>query len=47
MRPAIDLSYGLHGRLKDHAEANDLELSEAYAEVLEAGLEALETQDQQ
>ena len=47
MRPAIDLSYGLHGRLKDYAEANDLELSEAYAEVLEAGLEALEIQDQQ
>ena len=47
MRPAIDLSYGLHGRLKDYAEANDLELSEAYAAVLEAGLEALETQDQQ
>jgi hypothetical protein len=47
MRPAIDLSYGLHGRLKDYAEANDLDLSEAYAEVLEAGLEALETQDQQ
>ena len=47
MRPAIDLSYGLHGRLKDYAEAHDLKLSEAYAEVLEAGLEALETQDQQ
>jgi hypothetical protein len=47
MRPAIDLSYGLHGRLKDYAEANDVELSEAYAEVLEAGLEVLETQDQQ
>jgi len=45
MRPAIDLSYGLHGRLKDYAEANDLELTEAYIEVLEAGLEALETQD--
>ena len=47
MRPAIDLSYGLHGRLKDYAEANELELSEAYAEVLEAGLEALGTHDQQ
>lgn len=47
MRPAIDISYGLHGRLKDYAEANDLDLSDAYAEVLEAGLEALETQDQQ
>ena len=31
MRPAIDLSYGLHGRLKDYAQANDLELLEAYA----------------
>lgn len=47
MRPAIDISHGLHGRLKDYAEVNDLELSEAYTEVLETGLEALETQDQQ
>jgi hypothetical protein len=47
MRPAIDISHGLHGRLKDYAEANDVDLSEAYVEVLEAGLEALETQDQQ
>jgi len=47
MRPAIDIRYGLHGRLKDYAEANDLDLSETYSEVLEAGLEALETQDQQ
>jgi len=47
MRPAIDISHGLHGRLKDYAEANDVDLSEAYSEVLEAGLEALETQEQQ
>jgi len=47
MRPAIDISHGLHGRLKDYAEANDVGLSEAYTEVLEAGLEAVETQDQQ
>ena len=47
MRPNIDISHTLGGRVKDYAEANDLELSEAYAEVLEAGLEALETQDQQ
>ena len=46
MRPAIDISHGLHGRLKDYAEANDLDLSEAYTEVLETGLETLETQDQ-
>ncbi len=47
MRPAIDISHGLHGRLKDYAEANNVDLSEAYVEVLEAGLESLETQDQQ
>jgi len=47
MRPAINITHGLHGRLKDYAEANELELSEAYTEVLEAGLKALETQDQQ
>jgi hypothetical protein len=47
MRPAIDISHGLHGRVKDYAEANDLSLDEAYIGVLETGLETLETQDQQ
>jgi hypothetical protein len=47
MRPNIDISHTLGGRVKDYAEENDLDLSEAYAEVLEAGLEALETQDKQ
>ena len=47
MRPAIDISHGLHGRLKDYAEANDLTLDEAYIEVLETGLDTLETQDRQ
>jgi hypothetical protein len=47
MRPAIDISHGLHGRVKDYAEANDQSLDEAYIEVLETGLETLETQDQQ
>ena len=45
MRPNIDISHTLGGRVKDYAEANDMELSDAYAEVLEAGLEALETQN--
>ena len=45
MRPNIDISHTLGGRIKDYAEENDLDLSEAYAEVLEAGLEELETQD--
>jgi len=47
MRPNIDISHTLGGRVKDYAEANDLDLSEAYAEVLKAGLDTLETQDQQ
>jgi hypothetical protein len=47
MRPNIDISHTLGGRIKDYAEANNLNLSEAYAEVLKAGLETLETQDQQ
>jgi hypothetical protein len=46
MRPNIDISHTLGGRVKDYAEANDLGLSEAYTEVLEAGLESVETQDQ-
>jgi hypothetical protein len=47
MRPNIDIEWAIHGRIKDYAEANDMNLSGAYSEVLEAGLEALETQDQQ
>lgn len=47
MRPNIDIDWAIHGRIKDYAEANDLTLSEAYAEVLEAGLDTVETQDQQ
>jgi len=46
MRPNIDISHTLGGRVKDYAEANGLDLSEAYIEVLEAGLDAVETQDQ-
>ena len=47
MRPNIDIDWAIHGRIKDYAEANNVELSEAYTEVLEAGLDALETQSQQ
>ena len=47
MRPNIDIEWAIHGRIKDYAEENDLNLSEAYSEVLEAGLETLETQTQQ
>jgi len=47
MRPNIDIDWAIHGRIKDYAEANDMNLSESYAEVLEVGLEAVETHDQQ
>jgi len=47
MRPNIDISHTLGGRVKDYAEANNLNLSEAYTRVLEAGLESLKTQEQQ
>ena len=47
MRPNIDIDWAIHGRIKDYAEANDINLSEAYTEMLEAGLEALETHGQQ
>jgi len=47
MRPNIDITHALGGRVKDYAEANNLNLSEAYTAVLEAGLDTLETQDEQ
>jgi hypothetical protein len=46
MRPNIDIDWAIHGRIKDYAEATDMDLSEAYAEVLEVGLDTLETQDE-
>jgi len=45
MRPNIDIDWATHGRIKDYAEANDLDLSAAYTEVLEVGLDTLETQE--
>lgn len=45
MRPAIDISHALHGRVKDYAEANDLTLDEAYRRALETGLDVLNSAD--
>lgn len=45
MRPNIDIDWAIHGRIKDYAESNELNLSEAYTTVLKEGLESLETQD--
>ena len=47
MRPNIDISHTLNGRMKDYAEQQDVTLEEAYREVIEAGLEAVEHPDEQ
>lgn len=39
MRPNIDISHELNGRVKDYADANDMTTSEAYREIINAGLE--------
>ena len=46
MRPNIDISHTLNGRVKDYAERQDMNLEEAYQEIIEAGLEAAEHPDE-
>jgi predicted DNA-binding protein len=46
MRPNIDISHTLNGRVKDYAEQQDVSLEEAYREIIEAGLEAVEDPDE-
>ena len=38
MRPHIDISHALGDQVTDYAEPNELNLSEAYIEMLEAGI---------
>jgi len=45
MRPNIDVSHTLNGRVKDYAEQQGIDLTEAYQEVIEAGLDAVEHPD--
>jgi hypothetical protein len=42
MRPNVDISWSIHGRLKDFAEQEDLTLTEAYERALTDGLDAIE-----
>jgi len=42
MRSNIDISHTLNGRVKDYAEQQDMSLEEAYREIIEGGLEAVE-----
>jgi hypothetical protein len=46
MRPNIDISHTLNGRVKDYAEQQEMALDEAYREIIEAGLEAVEHPDE-
>jgi len=45
MRPNIDISHTLNGRMKDYAEQQDVSLEEAYREIIKAGLETVEHPD--
>ncbi|MFC7059103.1 hypothetical protein [Halovenus salina] len=46
MRPNINISHTLNGRVKDYAEQQDMSLEEAYQEIIQAGLEAVEHPDE-
>ncbi|MFB6117975.1 hypothetical protein [Halosegnis sp.] len=46
MRPTIDISHTLNGRVKDYAEQEDVSLREAYREIIEAGLDAVDHPDE-
>ncbi|MBV0900424.1 hypothetical protein [Haloarcula salina] len=45
MRPNINISHTLNGRVKDYAEQQDMGLEEAYQEIIERGLETVEHPD--
>ncbi|SDY56429.1 hypothetical protein [Halopenitus persicus] len=46
MRPNIDISHTLNGRVKDYAEQQNVSLEEAYREIIEAGLEVVDHPDE-
>jgi predicted DNA-binding protein len=46
MRPNIDISHTLNGRVKDYAKQQNMALDEVYREIIEAGLEAVEHPDE-
>lgn len=41
MRPNIQISHKLNGRVKDYAAAHDISTSDAYKRVIESGLDEL------
>jgi len=42
MRPNIDISWSVHGRVKDYANKKEISLDEAYEKLLTKGLEVEE-----
>lgn len=42
VRPNIQITHTLNGRVKDYADANDLTLQEAYQQIIETGLKDLQ-----
>ena len=42
MRPNIQISHQLNGRVKDYAVRHDLTTEEAYKRIINAGLDELE-----
>lgn len=45
MRPNIEISHTLNGRVKDYAAERDLTISEAYKRIIKRGLSELEDED--
>lgn len=45
VRPNTDVSHTLNGRVKDYAARNNLDLKEAYRQIIERGLEELEGEE--
>lgn len=43
MRPNIEISHALNGRVKDYAAENDITTSEAYQRIIVAGLDELDS----
>jgi len=41
MRPNIDITHTLNGRVKDYAAANDMTVDEAYEKIIKCGLAEL------
>ena len=47
MRPNIEISHTLNGRVKDYAAEHDLSLGEAYRRIIKRGLSELEDEEEE